>query len=249
MADERQVLEASVSRLRALVEPFGPDQVRAQSYDTEWSVADVLSHLGSGAVIAANRIDEELGGAAVAPQSVWDEWNAKTPDAKAADALESDRAFIERLGTLSDADRAGFTTAIGPMQLDFSGFLRMRLNEHALHTWDVAVTFDPSATVSPDAAEAVLAVVPMLAGFLGKPTGATREIRVRTTGPEAQFAIALTPEKVSVTPTDVAGTADLELPTEAFVRLVYGRLDPEHTPAFTGAEADIAELRKAFPGF
>jgi hypothetical protein len=43
--------------------------------------------------------------------------------------------------------------------------------------------------------------------------------------------------------------ADLSLPTEAFVRLVYGRLDPEHTPAGATAEGiSLDELRQAFPG-
>jgi hypothetical protein len=35
---------------------------------------------------------------------------------------------------------------------------------------------------------------------------------------------------------------------EALVRLVYGRLDPAHTPA--GADdADFDDLRQLFPGF
>jgi hypothetical protein len=38
------------------------------------------------------------------------------------------------------------------------------------------------------------------------------------------------------------------LPAESFVRLVYGRLDPEHTPATVDAEA-VASLRLLFPGF
>ena len=37
--------------------------------------------------------------------------------------------------------------AMGPMELDLLTFLGMRLNEHSLHTWDVAVTFDASATL------------------------------------------------------------------------------------------------------
>jgi hypothetical protein len=40
---------------------------------------------------------------------------------------------------------------------------------------------------------------------------------------------------------------DLELPAEAFVRLVYGRLDPAHTPPVSGT-ADLDELRSVFPG-
>jgi hypothetical protein len=50
-----------------------------------------------------------------------------------------------------------------------------------------------------------------------------------------------------LTTTESADIPDLELPAEAFIRLVYGRLDPDHTPAVTGP-ADLNELRRAFPG-
>lgn len=49
-----------------------------------------------------------------------------------------------------------------------------------------------------------------------------------------------------------AGEADpvvaVELPAEALVRLVYGRLDPDHTPAFHGHRSVLDQLRHAFPG-
>jgi hypothetical protein len=41
----------------------------------------------------------------------------------------------------------------------------------------------------------------------------------------------------------------LTLPGEAFVRLIYGRLDADHTPAPIDAEGvDLDDLRAAFPG-
>ena len=87
MADERAVLGRSVARLRELVEAMGPDEVRGPSACADWSVAQVLSHLGSGAVISARRVDHALGGEDVEPQPVWDEWNAKDPDAMVADVV------------------------------------------------------------------------------------------------------------------------------------------------------------------
>jgi hypothetical protein len=45
-----------------------------------------------------------------------------------------------------------------------------------------------------------------------------------------------------------AGAADLTLFAEAFVRLVYGRLDPVHTPPFDGDAALLDQLRAVFPG-
>ena len=90
MADERAVLGASVDRLRDLVEPLSPAQRRQQAYPSEWSVAQVLSHLGSGAVIAGHRVDQALGGPEIDSQPIWDEWNAKDPDAMVVDGLAAD---------------------------------------------------------------------------------------------------------------------------------------------------------------
>ena len=44
-------------------------------------------------------------------------------------------------------------------------------------------------------------------------------------------------------------TATLRLPGEAFVRLLYGRLDPGHTPASVEATGiELGTLRHSFPG-
>src|SRR5258705_166191 len=40
-------LRHSHDRLRASVEPLGPDQLAQRSYPSEWTIAQVLSHLGS----------------------------------------------------------------------------------------------------------------------------------------------------------------------------------------------------------
>jgi hypothetical protein len=42
----------------------------------------------------------------------------------------------------------------------------------------------------------------------------------------------------------------VRMPGEALVRLVYGRLDSEHTPEAVEAEGvDLDVLRSVFPGF
>jgi uncharacterized protein (TIGR03083 family) len=248
MVDERSVLGASVARLRDLVEPLGPEELRAPAYPTEWTVADVLSHLGSGAVISTFRIAQALGGAEVTPQPIWDEWNAKDPDAKAADALQADRALLERLDALTDDERDRLTFAFGPMSLDYAGFIRFRLNEHVVHSWDIAVVFDPAAVLPSDLVGVVVETLPIMVRFAGKPTGSTKEVRVHTTAPDRYFVITLAVDGVSLAPSNDVDAPDLELPAEAFVRLIYGRLDPDHTPVLKGAETDLNELRRAFPG-
>lgn len=247
MSDDRAVLEASVARLGDLVAGLGPEELGAQAYPSEWTVADVLSHLGSAAVIARLRVDAALGGGDVAVQPIWDEWNAKEPEAKAADALEADRAFLDRLDALTDEERARFELPLGPLNVDYDGYVRLRINEHVLHSWDIAVAFDPTAALAPDAVGIVLEALPMIAMFTGKPTGSPKALRVRTTAPDRRFVVDLA-DGVAVAPDDGPGAPDLELPAEAFVRLVYGRLDPDHAPPVQGAEAQLDELRRALPG-
>jgi hypothetical protein len=57
-------------------------------------------------------------------------------------------------------------------------------------------------------------------------------------------------EQVSLTESNGEdGLPELRLPAEAFVRLVYGRLGPHHTPPVEADGVDLDELRQLFPGF
>ena len=244
LSTQLQVLEASVQRLATLVASMDPDQLRQPTYPSEWKISDVLSHLGSGAVITRLQLE----GNDMEMQPIWDEWNAKGPDQQASDALQADRELMERLGSLSAEDR-GRQFAMGPMNLDLSTFLGFRINEHLLHTWDIAVTQDEAATLPGDAAGVAVGPMAMVAGFAGKPTGAERTVIVRTTDPTRQLEVSLKPDAVAVSSADPTGTPDLEMPTEAFVRLLSGRLDPDHSPAISDPDGHLAELRRVFTGF
>ena len=61
------------------------------------------------------------------------------------------------------------------------------------------------------------------------------------------LALELGPEAVALTASEPETDPDLQLPAEAFIRLVYGRLDPDHTPAVKGRDL-LVSLRQAFPG-
>ncbi|HWD51717.1 MAG TPA: maleylpyruvate isomerase family mycothiol-dependent enzyme [Acidimicrobiales bacterium] len=239
-----EALAASGQQLADLVDPLTPEQLRQSAYPSEWTIADVLSHLGSGGVMTRRRLDGEE----FEMQPIWDEWNAKSPHQQAADGLEADRAFLDRLGTLTPEDRAR-RFQLGPMDLDLASALRLRLSEHVQHTWDVAVTLDPTASIDPGAAELLIDSLGMMAGFAGRPTGVERTISVGTSAPTRRFELALRPDGVSLSPSDAAGTPDLELPAEALIRLVGGRLDPDHTPAVSDPDSNLVELRRAFPGY
>ncbi len=240
-----RALGASVDHLAGLVRGLTPEQLRQQAYPTEWTVADVLSHLGSGAVLTTRRLE---GATDLDPQPVWDDWNAKGPDAQAADALEADAELLARLAALTPDEAAALRFAMGPMELDLPSFLGLRLNEHAVHTWDIAVTFDDTATIPAGEAELMADTLPMISSFAGKPTGTVRTLTVHTVEPDRSFEIALRADGVALSPRPPVDVPDLELSGDALVRLVYGRLDPAHSPVVDAGAAELDELRKAFPG-
>ena len=250
MTDDVAVLQTSVGRLRGIVERLDPSRLKDQAFPSEWTIADVLSHLGSGAVILQRRFDDAVAGSETPSefaQSIWDAWNAKTSEAQATEALIADQAFVDRVGSLTDEERSRFEFSMGPMTFDFAGFIGLRLNEHALHTWDIEVTFDPHAQVAPDATQLVVDNLQMITRFTGKPFGTERHVAVHTIEPQRDFTITIRADAVSLEPTERIDEPDLEIPAEALVRLVYGRLDPDHTPPTRGP-ADLDELRRVFPG-
>ena len=250
-------LRNSHERLASLVAPLTPEQLREPAYPTEWSVAQVLSHLGSGAEIALLTLPAALGqGEPVGREAfppIWDVWNAKSPDDQAADALSADDKHVRTLEQLSDDDLARISFPFFGMTLDSVGLIGLRLGEHALHTWDVAVSLDPAARVSPDAVALLIDNVPgFLAPRLGRPPDVPFRIRVRTGSPDRDYLLAAS-DAVSMAdwPGDGGGAdSEARMPAEALLRLAYGRLDPAHTPdEVTAGAADLDRLRKLFPGF
>jgi uncharacterized protein (TIGR03083 family) len=244
-------LRASVDRLHALAGGLDDTQLVSPSYCDDWSIAQVLSHLGSGAVIARRGLQDARAGTPTPDdfnQSVWDEWNAKSPRDQADDALAADAALREAYEAVPEAERGSLTFSLGPVNLGFDEMAGMRLNEHAFHTWDIAVALDDDAVVPEDAAAVVVDNLALMARFSGRPDGQERTIAVHTTDPERDIALRLSPDGVEVTAGDPGQAPDLELPAEALSRLVYGRLDPDHTPAFSGDAALLDTLRAVFPG-
>ncbi len=228
----------------------GPEELRRQAYPWEWTIADVLSHVGSSAEIFRARFDASRAGTVPDDdfaRPIWDTWNAKSPEAKAADALAVDRALVEALMSLTYDEREKVDIVFGPMRLDFPSFVSLRLNEHALHTWDVEVSLDPDATVAAYAVPEIVDRLESIVGFAGKPIGVERTLHVRTSEPDRDFTLALGADSISLSPRSANYAVDLEIPAEPFIRLVYGGLDPGHTPA-TLSGVDLSELRRVFPG-
>jgi uncharacterized protein (TIGR03083 family) len=243
-------LRASHDRLRSIVDGLDPAWLNQPGYPSEWTIAQVLSHLGSGAEINHLLLDAGLAGTGAPSRDayppIWDAWNGKPASAQAADALVADARLVASIEANADSD-ATFEMWTGPTDID--GFALTRLAEHAVHTWDVAVAVDPSATVSADAVALLLDRLGQLIGFAAKPKNWTGVVHVATTAPDREFALTLGDRSSLADSTGEPADARLALPAEAFVRLVYGRLDPAHTPPLEVSGVDIDELRAAFPGF
>jgi uncharacterized protein (TIGR03083 family) len=244
-------LRASVDRLHALAAGLDDTQIVSQSYCDDWSIAQVLSHLGSGAVISSRGLQDVMAGTATPDdfnQSVWDEWNAKSARAQADDALAADEALTQALEAVDEAERARLTFSLGPMSLGFNDMFGLRLNEHVFHSWDIAVMFDDAAGLPGDATMLVVDNLSLIARFSGRPDGQDRTIAIRTTDPGRDMALRLSADGVELGAGEPGEAPELELPAEALSRLAYGRLDPDHTPAFTGDAALLDTLRAVFPG-
>lgn len=249
------VLHASQDRLAAALDGLSEEQVGTQSYDDDWTVAEVASHLGSGAELFTVFLEAGRTGGSVpgveAMQPVWDVWNAKDPLGQARDAVTANATFLDRFHALTEAERETWALDLFGSERSLPEFLRMRLSEHAVHTWDIVVSFDPTATIPQDATSYVVDNLAPVAGWVGRKHDEHVSVEIRTTAPELAFHLDLGPEGVAITPSsdDTDASAELTLPTEAFVRLVYGRLDPDHTPTSVEARGvDLDLLRATFPG-
>jgi uncharacterized protein (TIGR03083 family) len=254
------VLWASHHRLDDATRPLTDDEIAGPSYCTDWSTAQVLSHVGSGAQIFGLLLDAGLAGAETPGREefsrIWDVWNAMSPTEQARNSLIADSAFLQRVDAVPGAQLDSLQMTLFGSPADANRLLGMRISEHAIHTWDVIVIRDPSAEVAPDAVASMIDRLDQVAGRSGKPEHGPLELDITTTDPDRTFRLSVS-DAVTLTPAGTASaaatgpaTAKVLMPAAALVRLVYGRLDPEHTPAAIEVDGvGLDTLRDVFPGF
>jgi len=247
-----RAVRASHDRLSGIVAGLDADGLRQQSYAKEWSIADVLSHLGSGAEIFLLSLNAGVTGGPPPTvedfQPIWDTWNARSPQQQAAQSLVANEALVTRVESLTPAQREDFSVVMfGAMTMDLAGLLGTRLSEHAVHTWDVAVVLDADARLAPDAVDLMIGGLSMIIGFTGKKQETPAVIAVTTTSPDRTFTLDTGGVTLAPGDPEAAAGASMVLSAEAFIRLVYGRLDDEGE--ITAAGVTLPGLRAVFPGF
>ena len=250
-----RALRASHDKLSGIVAGLDADDLRKQSYAKDWSIAQVLSHLGSGAEIALLNLNAGLTGGDPPKQedyqAIWDVWNARSPQDQAAESIAANEALVERIESLSQEQLDAFRAAMFGMTLDATTVMRMRLSEHAVHTWDVAVALDPSARVAPYAIDLLIDGMSPMMRWMGKQAADPQVIAITTTEPARTFT--LDTGGVTMTPGtgDAEASGSLDLTAEALLRLVYGRVDDSAVASgeVQASDVDLADLRVVFPGF
>jgi uncharacterized protein (TIGR03083 family) len=244
-------------RLAELVAPLSDEQLTHQSGASDWAVSQVLSHLGSGAEIHLDTLKLAQAGherPTAQNDGIWARWNAMSPREQAEGFLQHGKALVDWVAQLDETQRRDIRVVLPflpePAGLDL--YLGLRLNEDALHGWDIAVAYDDKAEIASDTAEVLLELLrgplSFMLGFVGKTDalgGKQAHLAVRT--PEAAVGLTFA-DRAALTDVPADADGELHLGLGAFVRLLAGRLRELPDDAVTGP-LSAAELRKVFPGY
>jgi uncharacterized protein (TIGR03083 family) len=246
--------------LAELVVKLDDNDLARTSGARDWDVAQVLGHLGSQAEIGEATLDAALGRREPLDDEfnpiVWARWNVMSPREKADGFLEQGDALVRRYEELDGSTRNSLRIDLRfiPEPVDVATVVSLRLNELTLHSWDVKVVDNPTAALFAPAADLLIDRFGTLIGFIGKADAIgdrSVTIAVDTTDPQRSLGIAID-DIVRLIERPDSADAELRLPAEALLRLVSGRLTPEHTPASTsleGSGVDLEDLRRVFPGY
>jgi uncharacterized protein (TIGR03083 family) len=252
-------LRAEQDQLAERVRGLGADELSGPSACTEWSIAQVLSHLGSGAEIMGGTLEAAVADREPPPAdrnpAIWARWDAMSP----VEQRDGFLAFGERIvATLEGLDAEARATQLIPLPFlpapaDIATVAGLRLNELALHSWDVRVMDDPALPLRPQSVDLLVDRAGLLIGFLGHAEavdGRPVTVAVDLTGPTRSLGLELA-DQVSLVDRPASAPARLDSPAESFLRLVAGRLPPEHTPGGVDATGSLTldQLRQVFPGF
>src|SRR4051812_16028678 len=208
--------------LVAVVEGRTDEQLTGPSAADEWDVSQVVSHLGSGAEINLEAVQASLEGRP-APEfefnkGVWARWDGMTPQERQEAFPVANERLVAAYEALDATQRAEHRIDVGwmPEPVDVATSAVLRLTEFGYHDWDVRASFDPAATLAPEAAELINDRVGALFGWIAKPAnldGRTAVLAVRLTDRDETLGLHLT-DPVSLSGAPDSADGELSLPLE-----------------------------------
>lgn len=245
--------------LSSLVHGLDAEILERPSYASEWTIAQVLSHLGSGAEINLSNLHAALRGTEPIPKDayrdLWKRWDDMGP---VDQAVGFQRWHGELVAVFEEASWETLKdlevpTAMG--MLSGAAVIGMRFREATVHAWDVAAGLDRAATIRSAAAGILADQAPEMIGRLADPSAASTldldMVSIVGRDPDRRFLLQLDPIvlRADAHPDDDRH-AVLRLPTESFVRLIYGRVDDDDLGPTIDEDPDglIERLRRVFRG-
>ncbi|MDQ0784940.1 maleylpyruvate isomerase N-terminal domain-containing protein [Streptomyces sp. B3I8] len=250
-------LHTSSARLAGTVGALSAEELDRPSKAGGWSIAQVLSHLGSAAEISTTLLRRGITGDATGPrredlQPVWERWNALSPLAQREAWQDADARHLHVLDSLNAPQQRSVRVPYFAGLLDVPAYAGYRLSEQSVHAWDIEAALDPEATIPAPEAELLWQRLDLVATRFRDADTLTRlapaQLTLTLTDPAATMLLDLGAE-LHLYPCESAHPAGTLAGTaEAVLRLVYGRHRPTDALQATGT-LTLADLQSLFPGF
>jgi len=173
------------ANIRAYLGELTPRQWELQSACAEWQVRDVVSHLIGGAERQAESMERGRGGDANPPAGF------VPPDAAALSAANAQRD-IDRRNEMAGHILESFDASYEKLHREFDEFAKcswdtlawhvrrgamtgaayveLRIQELAIHDWDIRSAFDTNAGLDPDCVPVLLDMSPRWLGMCFRPS-------------------------------------------------------------------------------
>ncbi|MDE3076509.1 MAG: maleylpyruvate isomerase family mycothiol-dependent enzyme [Chloroflexota bacterium] len=215
-------------RLSAYLGQLDADGWQETSYCADWPVLRVISHLSSSAVINGGRLAAWFQGRPPMAREefpkLWAHYDSLTAEQMLPEFRQATDEYFKVFDALTEDH--GATEVEGFMgKQPANRYIMGRLNEMALHAWDVYVGRDRRARLTQETVGLLLPV--QRAVSLDRQRAeklAGKKVQFRTVGPSDSLVLDLTGEQPALTHGEGASPdVSLELPAEEFCRLMYGR--------------------------
>ncbi len=243
---ERRVAVAKqlAENIRQYLGELTPEQWELPSACAEWQVRDVVSHLLGGAERQAESMERGRGGDSNPPAGF------VPPDPAALSATNAQRD-IDRRNLLAGNYLEAFDASYEALHSQFDAFgegswdtlcwhvrrgamtaasyVELRIQEIAIHDWDIRSAFQPDAGLDPNCVPVLLDMSPTWLGMCFRPSARLAKPVVYgfNVGPEEprQFRMNVTGDAFQMVPGQ-ASQADLSLSAtaEQYLLFTYGRL-------------------------